>query len=282
MPASAQVRCPSGHEHACGRGHRQQGAEGDEDLADQRGLIPGRAVAARHAPAPALVGGHRRSAAAAAVTLGLWLLQRAVDIVELVGGDDLQRSSCLRRPACPLRPSASCCLGRHAPALPAAFGGCSSRIGVGNRGGIAGRHVIAAARRRRTSCVGGLLRGFLRDLPCADRFPSRDLCIDRFAGCSRFPISLAVSELGRYCLRLAPQTTQKFRSQYQGQAPAGSIIIWQSPRCPSPTRKETPPRVHSGQKKGIFGQPGRKQGNFRDPDVADRRPWMRVWDQSML
>src|SRR3954452_1834991 len=35
---------PSGHEHARGGGHRQQGAEGDEDLADQRGLIPGVAV----------------------------------------------------------------------------------------------------------------------------------------------------------------------------------------------------------------------------------------------
>src|SRR5579859_564924 len=38
----AQLR----HEHARGRGDREQRAETDEDLSDQRGLVPGRALAA--------------------------------------------------------------------------------------------------------------------------------------------------------------------------------------------------------------------------------------------
>src|SRR5215217_1827970 len=38
---SVRARLSSRHEHARGGGHRQQRAEADEDLADQRGLIPG-------------------------------------------------------------------------------------------------------------------------------------------------------------------------------------------------------------------------------------------------
>ena len=86
-----RTRCPLlRHEHAGGGGHRQQRAEADEDLSDQGGLIPGRALAAA-CGAPArrrgrrLGRGHRRGRPRAA-----WLfVQRAIDIVELVGGDDL-------------------------------------------------------------------------------------------------------------------------------------------------------------------------------------------------
>src|SRR4030088_3531128 len=84
----------SRHEHARGGGHRQQRAEADEDFPDQGGLVPGGAFVAagcRHRCGRCLSRGHRQA----------WrgsrgFLQRAIDIVELIGGDDLGVSGRLR------------------------------------------------------------------------------------------------------------------------------------------------------------------------------------------
>ena len=79
----------SGHEHAGGGGQCEQRAEADEDLADQRALVPGRGLLAG--------GGHHRRRARLRVGCGdrrrlrggSVLLQGAVDVVELVGRDHL-------------------------------------------------------------------------------------------------------------------------------------------------------------------------------------------------
>src|ERR1700722_12439492 len=81
---------PSGHEHARGRGRRQKSAEGDEDFSDQRGLVPTGAVVAAERNRRSLrrrLG--RRVGRRRVRRRRLALLQCPIDVVELIGGDDL-------------------------------------------------------------------------------------------------------------------------------------------------------------------------------------------------
>src|ERR1700726_3452518 len=78
------------HEHARGGGHGEQRAEADEDFPDQGGLIPGGAFIVagshhgRHRGGRRVGRGHRLRWRG-----GRGLVQRAVDIVELIGSDNL-------------------------------------------------------------------------------------------------------------------------------------------------------------------------------------------------
>src|SRR5436190_11877850 len=87
-PRCVRARRELRHEHPRGGGNRQQCTEGDEDLSDQRGLIPGRVIAAgggRYAGA-----GLDRGCCHRDRLRGLsGLLQRAIAIIELVGCGDL-------------------------------------------------------------------------------------------------------------------------------------------------------------------------------------------------
>src|ERR1700722_23366 len=87
VPRDCGTRALSGHEHAGGRGHGPKSAEGDEDLSDQGRLVPTGAMVAADRNRRNLrnrlgrrVGRRRRLLA---------LLQRPIDLVELIGGDEL-------------------------------------------------------------------------------------------------------------------------------------------------------------------------------------------------
>src|SRR5439155_4718883 len=82
------------NEHARGGGHRQQRTKANEDFPDQGGLLPGGAFVAacrRYGRRRRLGRGHQQHRRGRRA-----FVQRAIDIVELIGGDDLAFSSRLR------------------------------------------------------------------------------------------------------------------------------------------------------------------------------------------
>ncbi len=108
-------RCRLRHEHACGGGHRQQRTEADEDLPDQGGLVPGRAFIAAGGNGCGRRGGcfGRGQRQGWRVRRRRALAQRAIDVVELIGGNDL--ASAAGQPACPARPAEYRWPGRTSP-----------------------------------------------------------------------------------------------------------------------------------------------------------------------
>ena len=261
---------PLRHEHARGGGHRQQCAEGDEDLADQRGLVPGRAVAAGGQRRGCRCGRrrcHRNRCGDGGCCCVVVLLQRAIDVVELIGGDHLgigrrRRVGRLVRAACKVLALADIALALSA----GASADVNSALALATEAGIgAGVSLSVSA----TSSVFLVVVGFRRHLGGFVRrgpLPVPRCLFDDLAAValSDFTIVGRAVRVGCHCRRRPRETYKQSGRQYQCRAPAGFDYHLAISPFARPQSEMRPCGVSTaGQKKGIFGLDRAKAGQRR-------------------
>ncbi len=264
----------SGHEHACGGGQRQHRADTDEDLADQRALVPGRVLLAarHHRRRPRLRDRLRRrppsARAACPVAAG------AVDIGELVGRDHPALGAGGRRvlsaAACTLslargRSSRSRRRGRRVSAA------ASCALALATGGGIwldAGDGVsgLATSALRRPCCRLWPVGGFLRRLGAA---VAARIVAARLARLGRFRLLGRAVRLSNWRQSLAPPA-QRLRTGSEQLRPEQKPVaarplafnhVDDLPHCASPGSEQRPwCMTTAGRKQGSSGKTGQNRG----------------------
>ena len=224
--------------------------------------------------------GHARPSVSTGV-----LLQRPVDIVELIGGNHGRVGGTLRlcRPACRRLPAASCwplpswrwrCR-RH-------LGGRQLRIGVGD--GRRDRWAQLSPEASATSFSADFLGSRrISTPPC--RICARSVSSDARSVLTDLPdVALSDFEVAAALSLLAATTgdgpakhTKSPVATINAERPLALMIIGNLPICPPPKRNETPPRVHSAAEKGnLRARPGESRAACCAPMAPRFAPRMPV------
>ena len=216
-------------------------------------------------------------------------LQRAIDVVELIGGDDLGVGGGLRVGRLVGSWPAGCVGPRRhrLGAVGRRIGGGQLRIGVGDRRRDRGWIVVGG--------VVGIVVGFLLSedfaRPCricgarsVFQWCEPCLAICRAPCAPDFDLAAAVLSAPAPASDGPAKHTNSPAARINAERPLALIFIWQSPHLPAPGEKRPCGVSAAGQKKGIFGRHRAKTGQRRCAVRARIPPAARrdsIWE-SML